>query len=78
MSRALETAYRVDARRIVERDGHVSWSVRRAVYHVITRLRNGRAQYWRSARAERRALWRGAREGVKSNRALYALATGSI
>lgn len=78
MSTAVAVYLKTTARHIIERDAHVSWSVRRAVYHVITRLRGGRAGYWRLSRDERRGLWIGAREGVRGNRALYRFATGSI
>jgi hypothetical protein len=62
------------SRTIVERDCHVSATVRAAAYHVMTRLRDGRATYRRMSRDERRALWIGAREGVRSNWALYTMA----
>lgn len=78
MSKALAQSYRVHARHIIERDAHVSWSVRRAAYYVITRLRDGRAQYWRASRDERRAIWLGARDGCRGNRHLYAFVTGSV
>jgi hypothetical protein len=77
MSTALAQAYRARARHIVERDCHVTATVRAAVYHVITRLADKRAQYWRMARDERRALWLGARDGVRGNLWLYREATRS-
>lgn len=74
MSAAVAQSLRVQSRRIVERDCHIATTLRQCVYHVITRLRGGRAGYRRLSRDERRALWQGAREGRRGNINLYQLA----
>lgn len=65
------------AQRIVERDLHVSETVRSAARYVISRLRGGYPAYRELPRPVRRALWRGAAAGTRSNLALYWEATRS-
>ena len=70
--------FKVTCRHIIERDAHVSWSLRRCARHVIGRLKGGIAGYKALPRDARRALWEGAAEARHSNRSLYAFAMGSI
>lgn len=67
---------RATAQRIAERDLHVSATVREAARHVIGRLKRGMRTYRTMTKEERRALWIGARDGVKSNRDIYRIAMG--
>jgi hypothetical protein len=69
---------RAHAQRIVERDLHVSDTTRKAMRHVVSRLKHGMRTYRTQERVVRRALWQGARAGVEANRALYRIATGGI
>lgn len=43
-------------RQIIDRDCHVSWSNRRVIRHVISKLRNGFETYQTMPRDDRREL----------------------
>ena len=63
------------ARRIVERDAHVSWTLRQCARHVSRRMRRPLKTHPRELR---HAILRACLEGMKSNRELYAFVRGSV
>lgn len=63
-------------RQIIDRDCHVSWSDRRVIQHVISKLRDGFATFRAMPRNDRRQLLRQCVERHRHNREEYAAVMG--